>query len=53
MEHLPDLVAAVVFGLFLICREHPIILVIAVIIAIKLILAKLKEANADATTSEK
>lgn len=46
MERLPDLIAVLVAGLFALGREYPVLWVIAAIIAIKFVIAKVKEGNA-------
>ena len=60
MEHASDLVSAVVLGWILILRDiirnHPTVLPVAIflvaVVAIKLVIAKLKDATAEATANE-
>ena len=52
MERLPDLIAVLVAGLFALAREYPVLWVIAAIIAIKFVIAKVKEGNAAAERSK-
>ena len=51
MEHLPDLVAILVSGLFALGHKYPVIWVFVAIIAIKYVVAKVKEGNAGAGKS--
>ena len=53
MEHAPQLIAVLVYGLILLCREYPIIPIIAGIIVVKMIIAKLRENKAEAATPSK
>ena len=53
MERLPDLIAVLVAGLFVLAREYPVIWVIAAIFAIKFVIAKVKEGNAAAGGSKR